>query len=145
MIMKFLHSNEKCAVMGTSILIKPILCTKWPKFSAILLQETMIADGDCNSENINIFNIPHYNLIAQGRKYGRKVGLFIYLHENYNSTQKDLYNISGDWEGLFIDVTSPLLANKIILGNVYRPPRDNYSDASIDRFLQPFGDIIAAL
>ena len=115
------------------------------QFSAILLQETMIADGDCNSENINIFNIPHYNLIAQGRKCGRKGGLFIYLHENYNGTQKDLYNISGDWEGLFIDVTSPLLANKIILGNVYRPPRDNYSDASIDRFLQPFGDIIAAL
>ena len=89
------------------------------QFSAILLQETMLSDEDCNSENIRIFNIPHYNLITQGRKCGRNGGLCIYLQENYMGTPKNLYNISTHWEGLFIDVTSPLLSKKIMLGNIY--------------------------
>ena len=114
-------------------------------FSAILLQETMLSDDDCNSENIKIFEIPNYELLKQGRKCGRKGGLFIYIHENYNGKHKKLYKPSADWEGFFIEVTSPILPNKIILGNVYRPPRDNYSDASIDRFLEPFSDILTSL
>ena len=95
--------------------------------------------------HINIFDIPKYNLIAQSRKCGRKGGLFIYLHENYKGTRNNIYKESIDWEGLFIDVTSPLLPNKIIIGNVYRPPRDNYSNASIDKFIKPFSEIILSL
>ena len=114
-------------------------------FSAILLQETMLSDMDCESNNVNIFEIPNYNMISQGRKCGRKGGLIIYLHDDYKATPKNLYNISQHWEGLFIDVTSPLIPGKIILGNIYRPPRDNYSNASIDRFLDPFNTIIETL
>ena len=111
-------------------------------FSAILLQETMLSDNDCKSDNVNIFNIPNYNIIPQGWKCGRKGGLIIYLHDDYKATPKNLYTDSRDWEGLFIDVTSPCIPGKIIIGNVYRPPRDNYSNASIDRFLEPFSAII---
>ena len=114
-------------------------------FSAILLQETMLSDSDCESDNINIFNIPNYNLISQGRKCGRKGGLIIYLHNDYKSSNKNLYTASQHWEGLFIDVINPLIPEKIILGNIYRPPRDNNSNASVDRFLEPFSAIIGTL
>ena len=114
-------------------------------FSAILLQETRLSDDDCKSDYIKIFNIPNYELISQGYKCGRKGGLIIYLHELYKGTCKNIYKESKDWEGMFIDVTSPLLKNKIILGNVYRPPRDNYSNKSIDNFLKPFEEILVSL
>ena len=42
-------------------------------------------------------------------------------------------------------VTCPTFSEKIILGNIYRPPRDNNSNASIDRFLGPFSGIIDKL
>ena len=81
-------------------------------FSAILLQETRLSDEDCKSDFINIFIIPQYELISQGYKCGRKGGLLIYLHELYKGTCKNLYRDSKHWEGLFIDVTSPILQNK---------------------------------
>merc|ERR1712208_180064 len=114
-------------------------------FSAILLQETMLSDRDCESSNMNIFEIPNYTLISQGRKCGRKGGLIIYLHDDYKSCLRNLYTPSDHWEALFIDVISPKFSEKIILGNIYRPPRDNYSNASIDRFLGPFSEIIKSL
>ena len=110
--------------------------------SAILLQETMLSDSDCEENNIKIFDIPNYNLIPMGRKCGRKGGLAIYLHNDYEAKRKNLYKQSEHWEGMFIDVTSDYLPKKIILGNVYRPPRDNYSDVSIDRFLEPMTQIL---
>ena len=37
------------------------------------------------------------------------------------------------------------MQNKITLANIYRPPRDNYSAASIDKFLKPISEIILTL
>merc|ERR1711947_62497 len=74
-----------------------------------LLQETMLSDRDCESDYVNIFNIPNYNLISQGWKCGRKGGLIIYLHDDFKASPKEIYSPSEHWEGLFIDVTSPLI------------------------------------
>ena len=37
------------------------------------------------------------------------------------------------------------LQQKITLANIYRPPRDNYSAVSIEKFLKPISEIIVTL
>ena len=114
-------------------------------FDSLFLQETWLTDIQCNSENIKRFDIPGYQTIPLGRKCGRKGGLIIYLHDKYKYVLRDkLYKASNDWEGLFADVThcnNEKLNCKITLANIYRPPRDNYSDASINKFLKPYSEI----
>ena len=115
---------------------------------AILIQETWLSDEDCKNETIKLFSIPGYQTISLGRKCGRKGGLVIYLRDHYTYESRDLYKTSTDWEGQFIDITeinNEKLSPKITLANVYRPPRDNYSDASIDKFIKPITDILLTL
>ena len=115
---------------------------------AILIQETWLTDIQCKNETLELYNIPGYQAIPLGRQCGRKGGLMIYLNEIYSYTPRQLYTPSIHWEGLFIDIThkhNEVLPNKIILANIYRPPRDNNSNSSIDRFLQPFSDVFNIL
>ena len=114
-------------------------------FDTIFLQETWLTDKQCDSNEIKRFDIPGYHTIPLGRKCGRKGGLIIYLHEKYKYVIRDkLYKASNDWEGLFVDVThcnNEKLNSKLTLANVYRPPRDNNSDTSINKFLKPYSEI----
>ena len=115
---------------------------------AILIQETWLTDQQCKSEAIKSYNIPGYHTIALGRKCGRKGGLMIYLSNIYKYSVREVYTPSLHWEGLFIDIThkhNESLSNKITIANVYRPPRENNSNASIDRFLKPFSEIFNTL
>ena len=116
---------------------------------AILIQESWLSDEDCKNDNtIKLFSIPGYQTIPLGRKCGRKGGLIIYLRDHYTYESRALYKTSTDWEGQFIDIThidKEKLTPKITLANIYRPPRDNYSDRSIDKFLKPMTDIILTL
>ena len=80
-----------------------------------------------------------------GYRCGRKGGLITYLHEDYTHTIRNVYKDSKNWEGLFIDISSENLPKKLTLGNIYRPPRDNYSNQSLDNFLIPMAKIINAV
>ena len=118
------------------------------EIDAIFIQETWLTDQQCKSNVIKHYHIPGYHTIALGRKCGRKGGLIIYLRDIYNYSPRELYTPSLHWEGLFIDVShkyNEALPNKITLANIYRPPRDNNSNISIDRFLEPFSDIFTML
>ena len=118
------------------------------QIDALLLQETWLTDKQCEENALNIYNIPGYQAVPLGRKCGRKGGLIIYLRECFSYTRRDLYTTSTHWEGLFIDVTKKnniKLPNKITLANIYRPPRGNNSNTSIDNFLSPFSNIFNTL
>ena len=57
-------------------------------------------------------------------------GLMIYLHNSYSYSNLPIYEKSDIWEGQFIKVSGGNTCSNIILGNIYRPPRDtidNYS------------------
>ena len=115
---------------------------------ALLIQETWLSDKQCEEKAIKLYNIPGYQTIPLGRKCGRKGGLIIYLRDHYTYEPRPLYKDSTDWEGQFIDITEinkEKLKQKITLANIYRPPRDGYSAASIDKFLKPISEIILTL
>ena len=115
---------------------------------AIFLQETWLSEKQCEVDALQIYDIPGYHLVPLGSRCGRKGGLIIYLRDCYSFKLRNLYTTSTHWEGLFIDVTEKhniKLPNKITLSNIYRPPRGNNSNPSIDNFLLPFSKIFNVL
>ncbi len=102
------------------------------QFSTICIQESWLSTED----NYAPMNITGYDLIPQGKSCNAKGGLIIYLHDKFKYTPKLKVNKSSIWEGQFINVYGGDLPRKLILGNIYRPPRDvneNYK-TFIDEF-----------
>ena len=98
--------------------------------------------------NIGLLLIEEYHQpISQGFICGKKGGLAVYVHSKYRkpTTQDNLYKPSKDWEALIVDVTNEQQSSKITICNIYRPPRENYSNDSLDKFLSPFEILIRKL
>ena len=115
---------------------------------AILCQECWLSKEKCNTDALNLLKIPGYNTIAVEQKCGKKGGLLIYLKEEFQYVIRKLYEDSKDWEAQIVDVmkkNNKPLQSKITLLNIYRPPRDNYSDKSIDKCLKPLSKILQPL
>ena len=112
--------------------------------SAIALQETWLRDD----ADINYLKIPGYHEpIHQGRICGKKGGLITYVHSKYLPPVKrdNIYKRCKDWEALIIDINYEFFSSKITICNFYRPPRDNYSNVSMDRFLKPVKPVLKKL
>ena len=56
-----------------------------------------------------------------------------------------MYKSSDIWEGLFIDVFHENTNKKITIGNIYRPPKNNNSNPTIENFIQQINPIISKL
>ena len=118
------------------ILIKQLQDTDL-HFSAICLQETWLDDND----DTGLIQLDNYECITQGKKCSNKGGLIIYLHKMFKHKTVLSYNNSNIWEGQFIEISGGGLQKNIVIGNVYRPPRDvleNYQ-----AFIKEFTDVIA--
>ena len=69
-------------------------------------------------------------------------GLICYIQEKFSVKNLNLYASSQIWEGQFFEISSDD-HEKIVLGNVYRPPRNNNNNESIERFMNEFNPIIS--
>ena len=100
------------------------------EFDVICLQETWSSEN----HDTSLYQIPGYELISQGTKCSNHGGLAIYLSTMYSFKSLNLDIASDLWEGLFIEITGDNLKRKITLGNVYRPPRFNNRNETIQKF-----------
>ena len=116
-----------------------LLDEKGIRFSAICLQETWLSD----KHETSIFNLPGYRLIHAGKSCSDCGGLMIYLSDLFSCNVKHVYNNSSLWEGLFIEVQGGTLESKLIIGNIYRPPRHNNNNATIENFLTEITPVIS--
>ena len=96
---------------------------KSTKISMICLQETWLMDGS----DLSLLQIENYNLISKGKSCSAHGGVAIYLHKQFNF---NVINIPGSniWDGQFLEIFIKSKFNetkKIIVGNIYRPPRQN--------------------
>ena len=91
------------------------------KIDAICLQEAWLS----TEQGASIFNIPGYHLINLSKKCCAHFGLAIYLSDSFSYLIKSVHEDSKLWDGLFIEVSGESLCEKIIIGNIYRPPRSN--------------------
>ena len=97
------------------------------EFDAICLQECWISDDT----DLALIHLDGYNLIAQGKSCSNKGGLMIYLRDHYTYKELKFDYSTTRWEGQFIETSINNSARKILIGNIYRPPRnlnDNYSN-----------------
>ena len=87
------------------------------------------------------------NIYNKNAYVAEKGGLITYIHKSFSNPPKvdNIYKKSIDWEALIVDVQDERFARKITIVNYYRPPRDNYSNASIDKFLTPLEVILKKL
>ena len=110
-------------------------------FSAICIQESWLKQG----QDISLFQIPGYDLINQPKVCSEHGGLITYLKREYAHNVRDLYKSSDIWVGLFINVFHDNTNKKITIGNIYRPPKNNNSNPTIENFIQQTNPIISKL
>ena len=114
---------------------------KYIHFSAICIQETWLR----NSFDLCLLQLEGYNLITGQNPCSSHGGIAIYLK---NSFQYKILQHQGNginWDGLFIEVSidNSLTAKKLIIGNIYRPPRNSIQDyqlfiTDIDKLLTAY-------
>lgn len=99
-------------------------------FSIICLQETWLAEDS----DLSLLQLNGYNLISKGRASSRHGGVAIYLKETVKYKVLPISSQANIWDGLFIEIEIENFSTskkKIIIGNIYRPPRDNVNNYNI--------------
>ena len=100
------------------------------KLSAFCLQETWLSDDS----DASLFQLDDYNFISKGKSCSAHGGVAVYLHDSYDFKILPYYSYENIWDGIFIEVITKshfqtANSKKLIIGNIYRPPRnfvDNY-------------------
>ena len=110
-------------------------------FSAICLQETWLSDN----HDTTVFNIPGYHLVHSGKSSSECGGLIIYVSDTYSFSVKNVFRDSSLWEGLFIEVHGGPLESKLVIGNIYRPPKYNNNNATVENFAHKITPIISSI
>ena len=110
------------------------------EFDAICIQETWLSEDSDKS----LLCIEDYTLISLGKTCSTRGGLIIYLKENLKYKILDMSLKSNIWEGQFIEIYVDIMCpKKIILGNIYRPPRD--INENYRQFIDEFTTVLAKL
>ena len=110
-------------------------------FDTICLQESWLTDDS----DLSFYHIPGYQLISKGKKCSSHGGVAIYLSDKYTYKILSLCETSEIWEGLFIEITGENLKRKTIIGNIYRPPKFNNCNQTINKFTNELTPLIDKL
>lgn len=98
-----------------------ILLEKGISPAIICLQETWLSE----TADTKPFNLDGYHLIPKGYSTSSHGGIITYIKKKFNykilPVKKNNKNI---WEQHFIEINQKGIKTKLIIGNVYRPPRE---------------------
>ena len=109
----------------------------WP--DVLLLQESWLKNNDF----IHMIQIEGYTCINQGFKCSSHGGLITYIKSKYTTKVIDICPDSRIWEGLFVEISIENEKNsKTIIGNIYKPPRDNNNNENIQNFISEFEPVL---
>ena len=105
----------------------------------ILIQESWLQ----NDDYLSIIQLEGYNCINQGYKCSRHGGLITYIKSKFSTKIVDICPESQIWEGLFVEITTKnAKKDKFIVGNIYKPPRDNNNYQNIQNFISEFEPVL---
>ena len=93
-------------------------------FSVVCLQETWLSE----LHDTSLLEIQGYNLVVRHSSCSVHGGVCYYIKKELIWKSIDINDNPAVWDGLFIEILSSNtcdIQKKIILGNIYRPPRDN--------------------
>ena len=87
-------------------------------FSIICIKESWLTEHD----DLSHIQLEDYTCISLGKNSSTKGGFILYVHTRYD--YKVLRIKNETWEGQLIEITGGGLKKPVIVGNIYRPPRD---------------------
>ena len=105
-------------------------------FDAICVNECWL---ESFGEDLNLMGYSSFHLPC---KVSMKGGLVTYINENYRTKELDLYEDSTSWEGQFFEISGNELTSKLLLSNIYIPPR---STNEFQTFVSDFFPIVDKL
>ena len=90
--------------------------------SVILLQEARV---DKNTD-LSTLTLPHYNIFKKNKSCSTNGGLITYIHERFTAKLLNVGTESKSYEKMYHEIkyARNKKAQTIIIGNIYRPPRN---------------------
>ena len=109
------------------------------KMSIICLQETWLTENS----SLTGLQIEGYELFFQPARCNSDAGLAFYLHTEHTFDFLELHTDSTFSESPFIKITGKKLNKFVIVGNIYRPPRNQ--NHNYQSFISDITPILSAL
>ena len=110
-------------------------------FLVICIQETWITD----ESKLPLVSLEGYECFYVKPTSSSHGGLITYVDNEFDVCVTKKIDNSTVWEGLFLELTYRSLNNKIIVGNIYKPPKDNNNPNNINVFMTELEPIIQEL
>ena len=104
----------------------------------ICIQESWIHD-DPKSPLVELEGYQCFSIKATTSSHG---GLITYVDDKYDVQVNKTVDDSNIWEGLFLELKHSSFQNKIIIGYVHKPPRNNNRARNINAFKSVIEPII---
>ena len=92
-------------------------------FSVICLQETWLKDN-CD---VSLLQLEGYTFVHEAGSCSAHGGVAMYIRGNIEYKIIELNRDRTIWDGIFVEISFEIgyINRKVIIGNIYRPPRDN--------------------
>ena len=106
-----------------------ILSNQGIHIDVICIQESHLDDSF--KPDTACIQIEGFDCIPQGKYCGQKGGLITYVKSSFDNSKFCIDQKSDIWEGLYVEVKN----NddfRIIVGNIYKPPRNNNNNANFN-------------
>lgn len=107
-------------------------------FDSICIQESWLNEMN----DIGLIHIDGYNCYQQGKYCSNRGGLVTYVRSDYQCQKIISCPASNVWEGLFLEISSDINDFRMVLGNIYKPPKMNNNNVNISQFISEFETIL---
>ena len=113
------------------------------RFHVICIKEIWLSE----TSDYSLVAIDGYNCIHQSKRSdcSNHGGLITYVDNNYEVERINIKNDSPLWENLFVSIKRTGHNKDIIVGNIYKPPKDNYNIENINAFTTDIENVIHEL
>ena len=133
-----LNAGSLSAKFNSLQILLELLSSQNIHFPVICIQESWITDESMlQLLQLNGYNTFHVN--ASSSTHG---GVVTYVDNSYDVTIKAQVNNSDIWDGLFLEIKHENMKNKIIVGNIYKPPKDNNNCGNVNGFISELEPIL---
>ena len=94
---------------------------------------------------LQLLQLEGYNSFHVNASSSTHGGVFTCVDDTYDAKIKAQVNNSDIWDGLFLEIKHDKLKNKIIIGNIYKPPKDNNNCGNVNGFINELEPILSDL
>ena len=94
---------------------------------------------------LQLLQLDGFNAFHVNATFSTHGSVITYVQDTYDVAIKTLVNTSNLWDGLFLEIKHENLKNKINVGNIYKPPKDNNNCGNIYGFVSELELILSDL